>query len=191
MIGRKYVLTSTVLLTLLATSLSSVSVHAGGRLPPAAGAWYLALDAQPYGLPPGVVLPGMVAIDGDGTVLIADGGDFGGFPFASRDSNQFGSWRYTRGGSIRIVTLFLQADAISGDVGRWQKVQLQLRFEGRNVLVGTVNVLTLDCTGPAPAGVFNCPNPVASADRFAPAPGEPLDVPVRLERITPRFTALN
>ncbi len=186
--SRTLILPGLVVITWLMTMLAAPAAVAGGQHKSAPGAWYLALDAEPYGLPPGVSLPGLVTIQSDGTVQIADGGDFGGFPFMSRDSTQFGSWRYTRYGGIRMVTLFLQADAISGDVIRWQKVQLQLRFEDRNTLVGTVNVLGLDCSGPAPAGVFNCPNPVASAALFAPNPNEPVDVRVRLQRIKPRFT---
>ena len=171
------------------TSLLALPVFASGYRAPAAGTWYLALDAEPFGLPPGVSLPGLMTIHSDGTVLLADGGDFGGFPFMSRDSSQFGAWRYTRKGSLKVVTLFLQADAISGDVSRWQRVQLSLRFADRHTLIGTVNVLGLDCMGPAIAGAFNCPDPIAGAGQFIPNPGEPVDVPVTLRRLKPRFLA--
>ncbi len=147
------------------------------------GTWYVALDAGPFGLPPGLSLPGIMSIHLDRTAVLVDGGDFGGLPFATRDSAQLGSWRFTRNG-IRVVMLFLQADAATGDVLGWQRVHLSLRHRGRDTLVGDVNVFELKCEGPAPFPIFNCADPIENADRFEPA--SPPDVPVTLRRLSAR-----
>ncbi|MCB1684243.1 MAG: hypothetical protein R3E82_16170 [Pseudomonadales bacterium] len=87
------------LLLVLMLITTGVPSTADARRPPdPTGIWYLALDAEPYGLPPDTVLPGLVMVNRGGTALFADGGDFGGFPFAGRDSNQFSTWRFTRDG---------------------------------------------------------------------------------------------
>lgn len=147
------------------------------------GTWYLALDAEPFGLPPGANLPGMATFHRDKTFLIEDGGDFGGLPFETQDSAQIGSWRKT-GGGVEAVSLFLQGDALNGEVQGWQKVHLLLEFNGKGKLVGTVNVFTLACDEAMPFPVFGCPDPIESASEFEALP--PFDVPVRLSRLRPR-----
>jgi hypothetical protein len=144
------------------------------------GTWYLALDAQPYTGIPGINLPGLVSLHSDRTMQIVDGGDFGGLPFATRDTTQLGSWDYGRSG-IRAVTLFLQADGGTGDVRAWFRVSMELRFKDANTLEGKVNVAKLDCLGPAPFPVFNCPDPIEHAGDFQP--DGPPDVPVILRRL--------
>ena len=144
------------------------------------GTWYLALDATPYGLA-GLSLPGLVALHADRTVLVIDAGDFGGMPFGTADSAQFGSWRYTRDG-IRVVTLFLKADSV-GDVQAWFRVEIDLSSKDRDTLEGTVNVYTLGCDKPAPFAAFSCPDPIEKADEFIPA--DLPDVPVTLRRLRP------
>ncbi|GEM_PF-2910277 len=144
------------------------------------GTWYLALDATPYGLE-GLSLPGLVALHADRTVLMSDAGDFGGLPFGTRDSAQFGSWKYTRGG-IKVVALFLKADS-AGDVMAWYRVELSLSGRNRNTLKGTVNVFTRSCDRPAPFAAFSCPDPIETAGEFVPA--DLPDVPVILRRLRP------
>ena len=145
------------------------------------GAWYLALDAEPYGLPPGTSLPGLVQFHADRTLLIVDGGDFGGPPFATRETAQVGSWRVSRRGRIEAATLFLQADATSGGILAWVKVDLSLRLQSRNVVSGTVNVSALECDQTAPLPIFACPDPIDGAGAFMAMP--PFDVPVVLKRV--------
>lgn len=148
------------------------------------GTWYLALDAEPFGLPPGANLPGLATFHSDKTFLIVDGGDFGGLPFDTRHTAQFGSWRQ-KGDGVEAVSLFLQGDAITDEVRSWQKVHLMLHSEGRDRLVGTANVFDLPCDGPAPFPVFGCPNPIASAADFVALP--PFDIPIELERLRAKF----
>ena len=155
---------------------------AKGRHGPPHGTWYLALDATPYGLE-GLSLAGLMSLHADRTVLISDGGDFGGVPLNTRDSAQFGSWRYA-GGYIKIVTLFLQADS-AGDVRYWSRVQIKLKAKDRNTLTGTVNVYRLACDVPAPFAVFSCPDPIESAEAFTRT--DLPDVPVTFRRLQARF----
>jgi hypothetical protein len=161
---------------------SSIAENDFGGWPP--GTWYLALDAEPFGLPPGTNLPGMMTFHRDRTVQIADGGDFGGLPFATRDTAQFGTWRRWRGG-VEVVSLFLQADAMTGTVLSWQKVHMQLNWANRHKLVGKVNVYALPCDGSAPFPVFNCSDPIASAKQFTALP--PADIPITLKRLPARM----
>ena len=149
----------------------------GWRVP---GTYYLALDAGPFGLPPGLSLPGMLTLHRDRTAIIVDGGDFGGLPFDARDTAQLGSWRY----SWQVVLLFLTADSATGDVRSWQRVHITLRRINRRTMEGEVNVFELPCDGPAPFPVFNCPDPIENADAFTPA--SPPDVPVPLRRLSAR-----
>lgn len=151
-------------------------------LPGPQGAWYLALDAEPFGLPPGTNLPGMATFDQDHSFHIVDGGDFGGMPFTGRDTAQFGSWHWV-GGHLEAVSLFIEADAITGQVQSWQRVHLLLTFDGLHRMVGTVNVSMLPCDLAAPFPVFGCPDPVASAGDFVPVP--PFDIPVALRQLPP------
>ncbi len=160
------------------------TLRADGPAPAATGTWYLALDSEPFGLPPGTIFPGLAIIGHNGTFQIVDGGDFGGAPFPTRDSAQFGSWR-RRGSNIEAVTLFLQGDAITGDVVAWQRVELLLTPDGSDGLVGTVNVFGLACNLPAPFPVFGCPDPIDSASAFVAVP--PFDVGVELKRLEPVF----
>lgn len=175
------------LLIAAVAAMGTPATAAARHLPDPTGIWYLALDAEPYGLPDGTVLPGLVMINRGGTALLADGGDFGGFPFMGRDSNQFATWRWTHGG-IAMVSLFLQADAISGDVQAWYRVHLDLHWKDVRTLTGTVNVYRLGCVGMAPVGVFNCPDPIGEASAFEADP--PPDVDVTLRRL-PKYGALD
>lgn len=150
------------------------------------GAWYLALDAEPFGLPPGTNLGGLATFHRDKTLMIEDGGDFGGLPFETLDSAQVGSWR-KKDGRIEAVTLYIQGDASTGEVLSWFKVHFVFEAVGPNEMVGTVNVLALPCDDSAPFRIFGCPDPIASAPSFTPLP--PFDVPVRMTRLRPRFVA--
>jgi hypothetical protein len=150
----------------------------------AVGAWYLALDAEPFGLPPGTTLPGLATFQLGGTFQIVDGGDFGGAPFFTKDSAQIGTWRRGPGGRIEAKGLFLQADAEDGEVKAWNRVELVLYPHGRDRLRGYVNVYALPCDLPAPFGVFGCPDPIASAGSFVP--NSPPNVPVELTRLSVR-----
>ncbi|MDJ0911887.1 MAG: hypothetical protein QNI99_22075 [Woeseiaceae bacterium] len=162
------------------TPADALAGDGGWRVP---GTYYLALDAEPFGLPPGLSLPGMLTLHGDRTAIIVDGGDFGGLPFDARDTAQLGSWRYTLEGA-QVVLLFLTADGATGDVRSWQRVHIALRQTNRRTMVGEVNVFQLACDGPAPFPIFNCPDPIENADAFTPA--SPPDVPVTLRRLSPR-----
>jgi hypothetical protein len=145
------------------------------------GSWYLALDAEPYGLPSGANLPGLAQFNADRTLRIVDAGDFGGPPFGTGDTAQVGSWIVSGRGRIEATTLFLQADAISGGVLAWFRVQFSLRLDGNDSATGTVNVSLLECDKSAPLPVFACPDPIARAGDFMALP--PVDVPVALKRV--------
>jgi hypothetical protein len=150
------------------------------------GTWYLALDTEIYGLPPGFPLSGMAQIHRDGTLTIVDGGDFGQAEFLNtRNLPQYGSWRRAGGGTIEATTLFLEADAASGDVLRWIRVEFALWRDEAGVTLGTVNTTMLPCA-PAlpPPSPLSCPDPIDNADLFVPV-GDPPDVPVTLKRLLP------
>ena len=166
-----------------AASLTPASASGWDAGRPIAGTYYLALSVDPFGLPlpPGLSLPGLMTLHADRTATIVDGGDFGGLPFDTKDSPQLGAWRYGWEG-IEVVFLFLQADGATGDVRSWQRVHITLRNEDRNTLVGEVNVYQLPCDGPAPFGIFNCPDPIENATAFTP--NSPPDVPVTLRRLS-------
>lgn len=148
------------------------------------GSWYLALSAEPFGLPPGSNLAGLATFHRDRTFLIQDAGDFGGLPFGTVDSAQIGSWR-RKGGRVEAVSLFLHADAVTGDVLSWQKVHFVIVADGRDRMVATANVFELPCDLPAPFPAFGCPDPIESAADFTPVP--PFDLPVVLKRLSARF----
>ena len=148
------------------------------------GTWYVALDTEPFGLPPGTNLAALATFHRDKTFLIEDGGDFGGLPFGTVDTAQIGSWRW-RGGHVEAVSLSLHGDAITGEVLSWQKAHFVLVPDGPNRLVATVNVFELPCDLPAPFPAFGCPDPIASAADFVPVP--PFDLPVLLKRLPARF----
>ncbi|MEO1203485.1 MAG: hypothetical protein AAFX10_12305 [Pseudomonadota bacterium] len=176
------VLAAALLLAVVAL-LATFNAHAGKGFRPVAGTYYLALDAEPFGLPPGLALPGLLTLHADRTAIVVDGGDFGGLPFDARDSAQLGSWRYTREG-ISVVLLFLQADGATGDVRSWQRVHIALKRHGDRGLAGTVNVFQLPCQGPAPFPIFNCPDPIERAADFVR--NSPPDVAVTLRRLSAR-----
>lgn len=167
----------------LALLLSFSAIGEASRVSTPKGAWYLALDAEPYGLPPGTTLPGLAVFHRDKSFRIVDGGDFGGAPFGTADTPQVGSWR-RRNGRIEATGLFLQADAATGEVLSWLRVEFLLEEDGSKRLAGTVNVFALPCGDPAPFPVFGCPDPIAAAGDFVPVP--PTDVPVRLRRVPVR-----
>ncbi|MGD8418086.1 MAG: hypothetical protein PVH91_13590 [Pseudomonadales bacterium] len=171
-----------VALLLVSAGPAAAGIHHRSLL---AGAWYLALDAEPYTGIAGTSLPGLVLLDDAGGFLLQDGGDFGGMPFMTRESAQFGSWRWSDH-ELHAVTLFLRAASLDGDVQGWARVEFRLRFANRDTLTGTVNVYSLACTGQAPFGVFNCPDPIASSASFLPE--GPMNVPVRLQRLRVRLS---
>lgn len=150
------------------------------------GTWYYALDAEPYGLPPGSNLAGLATFHRGKSFQMVDGGDLGGLPFSTRHTAQFGSWRRTETG-IKAVSLFLQGDTITGEIQSWVKVHLDLHFDGPQTLVGNVNVFELPCDLPAPFPVFGCPDPIASATMFNALP--PFDVPIRFRRLPAHFVS--
>ena len=151
---------------------------------PIAGTYYLALDAEPFDLPPGTNLPGVATFHSDRTFMIEDGGDFGGLPFEQRDLAQLGNWR-RQGNGIQAVSLFLQADTQTGDVLGWVKVHLELTRAEDGDLAGKVNTFSLACDEPAPFPVFGCPDPIASSADFVVA--GPPDVGVTLRRLPAEF----
>lgn len=154
--------------------LSSIAYADAGQSGNPVGIWYLALDVEPYGLPENLNLPGLVMINREGTGVMQDGGDFGAFPF-ERDSAQFVAWRRVSN-HVRMNTLFMQAQASTGDVLAWWKVRLNLEFTDADTLKGFVRVFKLDCIGPAPLGFLNCPDPITAADDFVEQP--PIDIPI-------------
>ena len=143
------------------------------------GTWSVALDAGPFGLP-GFTLAGVASFHRGGTLSLADAGDWGGL--GTLDSNQFGVWRWSRSGLVA-TTVFLSADAESGDVRQWQRVTLKLRRgESRDHLEGHVNVAILLCEPASPVpSALTCPDPVERRLDFTPIP--PFDVPVALRRL--------
>ncbi|HMB58297.1 MAG TPA: hypothetical protein VKN35_00165 [Xanthomonadales bacterium] len=153
------------------------------------GTWYLALDTEIYGLPPGFPLSGLAQINRDGTLTIVDGGDFGQSNFlATRNLAQFGSWRRVGGHGIEAITLFLEADMETGEVLRWVRGSFLFWQGGGGVTTGTVNTAFLPCA-PAlpPPSPLTCPDPIENADQFIPFTdlGDPADVPVTLKRLLP------
>ena len=150
------------------------------------GTWYLALDTEIFGLPPGLPLSGLAIFNRDGTYQFQDGGDFGQATFLdTRHSNQFGSWHNTLGGKVKGVALFLEADRASGAVLRWQKVETELhRSDDRSVVTGTATVSILECNNALPVpSPLTCPDPIDGADNFVILP--PTDIPITLKRLRP------
>lgn len=153
-----------------------------------AGSWYLALDSQPFGLPPGFPLSGLAVFNSDGTFQVLDAGDFGQATFTNtQHSAQYGAWRYTGFNSAVGTTLFLEADLSSGEVLRWNKVEFTLqRSADRDVVEGTVNVSVLECANLLPLPTpLTCPDPTDPANVFTSLP--PVDDPVTFKRLRPRF----
>ena len=156
--------------------------HAGWLV----GTWYLALDTQPFGLPPGLPLAGIAQFHSDGTYQFQDAGDFGQATFLNtRHSYQFGSWRPTRGGKVIGTALFMEAELASGELLNWQKVRIVLnRTDERDVVSGKVTVSILPCSNMLPVPTaFTCPDPVQSAGDFVEMP--PVEIPVTFRRILP------
>lgn len=150
------------------------------------GTWYLALDSQPFGLPPGFPLSGMAIFNQDGSYEFEDGGDFGQATFLNtRNLTQFGAWRVNGRGQIKGTALSLEADLSTGEVLRWARVEVTLeRTDDRNVVTGSINVSTLECANMLPVPTpLTCPDPIESAGDFVPAP--PNDVPLTLRRLRP------
>ena len=150
------------------------------------GTWYLALDTTAFGLPPGLPLAGLAMFHRDGTYELQDAGDFGQATFLNtQNSNQFGAWRARRHGRAQGTALFLEADLATGEVLRWQKVELSLsRTDDRDVVTGIAVVSILECTNMLPVPTaFTCPDPVESADEFVIQP--PFEIPVTFRRIRP------
>ncbi len=150
------------------------------------GTWYLALDSQPFGLPPGFPLSGMAIFNQDGSYEFEDGGDFGQATFLNtRNLTQFGAWRINPQGQIVGTALSLEADLATGEVLRWARVQVILeRTDDRDVVTGSINVSTLECSNMLPLPTpLTCPDPIESAGDFVPAP--PNDIPLTLRRLRP------
>lgn len=160
-----------------ATACAQPSSSAGSTVE---GTWYLALDAEPFGLPPGTNLPGLAQFHADGTMTLLDAGDLGAAPFPTRDTMQLGDWT-RRGGQIRTSTLFLQIDEESGQALGWNRVRLRLRMPQGDTMHGVVNVSFLACNPATPFPVFFCPDPVANQQEFGPLP--PVDIAVILRRL--------
>ena len=148
------------------------------------GAWYLALDSEPFGLPPGFPLSGLAVFNRDGTLQILDAGDFGQATFTNtRNSVQFGAWRVVHKSQVIGTTLFLEADLGTGEVLRWNKVRIVLaRGADRDVVAGTVNVSVLECSNllPLPTAL-TCPDPTDPSRAFTELP--PADIPVTFRRL--------
>ena len=181
-ISKVAVLLSVVAIVAIAVAPASAPASASSTGP--VGAWYLALDSEPFGLPAGTFLSGLASFQFGGTFQFVDTGDFGGAPFFFEDSPQVGAWRRGAAGSIVARSLFLQADASNGEMKAWNRVELVLYPHGHNRMTGHVNVFALDCDLPAPFGVFACPDPIANEAAFAPA--SPPDVPVEFTRLSVR-----
>jgi len=173
-----------VLLTLATTPAVAASPAATSAGIGVVGAWYLALDAKPFGFDEGTTLSGLASFQFGGTFQFVDTGDFGGAPFFMNDSPQIGAWRRSAGGRIVATSLFLQADASNGEMKAWNRVELVLYPYGSNRMRGHINVFALPCDLPAPFGVFACPDPIASEASFMPA--SPPNVPVEFTRLSAR-----
>lgn len=144
------------------------------------GTWYLALDAEPFGLPPGTNLPGLLQLHEDGTMITLDLGDLGADPFPTRDTAALGSWSRDRG-QVQTRSLFLQIDGESGNALGWNKVELQLSFPDGSVMEGHANVSFLPCDQGTPFPTFFCPSPVMFLDEFEAVP--PQNIPIVLTRL--------
>lgn len=152
---------------------------------PIVGAWYLALDTVPFGLPPGFPLHGLAIFNADGTYQFLDGGDFGQATFLNtQHTQQFGAWRIGRGGNVVGTALYLESDLPTGEVLRWTKVQIDLRTDHAGVMTGHATVSNLDCDFllPIPTAL-TCPDPIEFADQFVVVP--PTEIPVELKRLEP------
>jgi len=150
------------------------------------GTWYLALDTVPFGLPPGFPLSGLAIFNRDGTYQLQDGGDFGQATFINtQNSIQFGAWRKGRRGTVIGTALFLEADLPTGEVLRWQKVDIVLdKIRDRNVVTGSVTVSILECSNMLPIPTpLTCPDPIESAGDFVVMP--PSDISITLKRLSP------
>jgi hypothetical protein len=143
------------------------------------GAWALALDAGPFGIP-GFALQGAATFHRDGTVTIIDAGDFGSL--GTLDTAQLGVWRRTSDG-ILARTLLLSADPATGEPLLWQRVTFRLSHGAdADHMVGTINVEMLACPASPLPGAVTCPNPVLDSAGFVPS--GPADVPIEFHRHT-------
>lgn len=162
-------------LAILAASSAAEGARRGARRAPFWGTWYAELDAEPFGLPPGVSLAALMTIHRDGTLLIFDAGDFGAPPISQVQSPQLGAWKKIGRRSIRATTLFFAGDPVTKDTTLVKRVRFRLRFGGRDYdrLVGVAeSVDQLQCpTAPLP-GFLSCPNPITAAEsEWVPEPG--------------------
>ena len=150
------------------------------------GTWYLALDTEPFGLPPGFPLSGLAIFNRDGTYQWLDANDFGqATALNTQHSQQFGSWKINRHGTVVATSLFLSADLPTGELISWEKVNMTLkRTRGRNVVRGRVNLSILECQNMLPIPTpLTCPDPIASAGDFVAAP--PADIEITFKRLRP------
>jgi hypothetical protein len=150
------------------------------------GAWYLALDTEPFGLPPGTPpLSGLAIFNADGTLQFADAGDFGQMGFTGKHLTQYGSWRRAPRNTVVAVTLFLEANNVTAEVERWTRARFRFRrTDHRDVVAGlAVEISNLECDLPVPLSAISCPDPIEHADDFVVS--APPDVPILLRRIRP------
>ena len=154
------------------------------------GNWYVALDAGPFDPNlAGTFLSGLAHFHADRTFMLSDAGDFAAesFPMSTLSSAQFGAWAVTdvtaRGvAGIAGTSLYLDADAETGEAIGWSKVQFLLHIVDRNTVEGVINTYFLPCEVLPPLPTpLTCPDPVANAAAFAPS--SPPDVPITLTRI--------
>jgi hypothetical protein len=150
----------------------------------AVGTWYLALDSEPFGLPPGLPLSGLAQFDSDGNFRTLDAGDFGQATFTNtQHSQQFGVWRRDERGRVVGTSLFLEADLFTGEVLRWNKVQFVVRRTGEDsLLTGHATVSVLECVNALPIPTsLTCPDPISASDDFVLIP--PIEIPVTFSRL--------
>jgi hypothetical protein len=151
------------------------------------GTWFLELDAEPFGLPPGIALPAFLTIHADGTLLIFDAGDFGAVPINLVQSPQFGTWSRAGHRSIVATTLFFAGDPFTRDTTLIKRVRLLIGFAGNDFdrLTGVAETVEqIECPlGPLPS-FLNCPNPITAPDEaWVPEPGGAPDVPMQMWRL--------
>jgi len=151
------------------------------------GTWYAQLDAEPFGLPPGVSLAALMTIHSDGTLLLFDAGDFGAPPISQVQSPQLGTWDKA---GPRATTLSFAGDPVTKDTLLVKRVRLRLRFEGkaRDRLVGvTESVDQLQCPSAALPGFLSCPNPITAPESaWVPEPGGAPNVRLEAWRLRAR-----
>jgi hypothetical protein len=149
------------------------------------GTWYLQLDSEPYGLPPGFPLSRIAIFTSDGTYQGQDAGDFGNPNFTPQQSTQYGAWQTSEGNTVILTTLSFQAELYTGDVTLWGRGQFEFhRTDDPDFVSGHVTGAILFCDDSLPVPTpLACPNPIESADELIVIP--PFDIPITLTRLRP------